>query len=240
MMFVAALLAVHQPACALAQPFVVGDTAAPHRFDLGTVTGNGNQTSTSLAGGSARYVNVQDDLLTTNNQVPGERISKEMWVGFDSAGYTWIESGDIAPVDDSGTAYRGHFWAESTCPDPSCYSEFVTGNQNPTGYHDFEISYSAQNGDWEVYIDNVFVTGVYDFPSKTSNYDVQLGVEDTNNYFSFVSGTYYDYVQYRDVSGIWHDWSEAGTVQTFQQAAPTNWAASFSPTVGENVLSLYD
>jgi len=229
------------PSSALAQQFVVSNST--HRYDQYAVFGNGNNVATSLAGASTVLVNGQEDLNTSATPTyPNETINKEMWVAFTSDASQWFEAGDIAPIDGAGNPYRGHFWAEMQCAtSPSCeFDQYVTGAQNPTGAHTFEISYDAQNGTWDLYIDNAFVTGSPDFPSFNSLYDIQIGVEDTAQAFSFTYGTYFDYVQYQDVNGAWHDWSDDGETTADYSNAPSNWSAVYDATPGENTVALYN
>lgn len=91
-----------------------------------------------------------------------------------------------------------------------------------------------------MYIDNAFVVGSPDFPTFTSIYDIQVGVEDSAQAFSFTYGTYFDYLQYVDTSGVWHDWSDDNDTTPDYTNAPANWSAVYDPYPGENTVALYN
>lgn len=202
--------------------------------------------NTANIGLSATSVSVNDLSEPYGNPYHG-REQKEIWDIFQSDPSQWIEVGyttgwtDSSSVgDSSGVEYSGYFYAYVLCGTSDCnFHETHISPTNATGYHNYQIvrNNSGSQQNWDIYIDNNLIVEI-----GTTYYKAllgQIGIESTDDGFSFTNETYFNRIEHVDpVSWAW-TLDTSKTMLNQDTNTYNGMRSTFTTSVGTNYVTLY-
>ncbi|MCM8711230.1 hypothetical protein M2651_09330 [Clostridium sp. SYSU_GA19001] len=154
-------------------------------------------------------------------------ITNEMWTAFGDSSQ-WIEVGDV-DGNLNGNYWAGHFTAVQP-QDPNKYQEYSIGSNYASSGHSFEIQYLGSFW-WGVYVDYQLAIKFY-MPFDYSTF-TQVGIETNNTAATFSNGIYNANMQYKDLSGTWHNWYSSLNYDINN----LNWTSNYLPNLNRIVYN---